>query len=122
MKTVWKYPIPLGDIIEIPMPRDARVLHVALQGREPTIWALVDDEHEPVMRRFRLAGTGQDLLAPLAVTEYLHHVGSFQIPNLIGEFEFVGHLFEVKQRVPPVHVFTGEGWVNVDGDVEELTP
>lgn len=81
IRTVYKYRLP-GDM-DISMPKNARVLCVQVQDGIPTLWALVDPNAEPVVRRFRVAVTG-GLLEP----EGMLYVGTYQIDW------FVGHVFE----------------------------
>ena len=59
MKTIWKFPIPVQDIIyRVMMPEGAEVLHFDVQNDQPTIWARVDPARSLVPHTFRLAGTG----------------------------------------------------------------
>ena len=87
-RTVWKFPLALQGLISVGMPEGAEILHLDMQGRVPTIWALVEPERPDVMRRFQLVGTG----APLAESDGfpVTHIGTcFDGP-------FVWHLFEAK--------------------------
>ena len=84
MRTIFKFPFIPRDEFKITMPKGADVLHVALQGDQPCIWAAVDNEEDQEPRDFRLVGTGH----PLPPVEYLY-VGTFQQPP------FVWHLFEI---------------------------
>lgn len=88
MKQVWKYSLatfPEG-IAEIEMPAYAEVVHVGLQDRTPTIWAVVDpDAKRKELRRFKIYGTGH------GIRENAKHVGTwFQGP-------YVWHLFEIER-------------------------
>lgn len=86
MKTVWKYDVPVKDEFSFSMPVGAVLLHVAVQGTEVKLWALVDPQQAGELRRFRLAGTGHPV-------EYRNvaHVGSFMLHS--GALVF--HLFEI---------------------------
>lgn len=86
MATIWKFPLPVGDTVTVKMPRGARVLHVAVQGRaeQPTIWAVVDPGEPMFERAFAVRGTGHDLGV---VGDY---VGTFML--LGGTLVF--HVFE----------------------------
>ena len=57
-KAVWKYEFLIGDEVEIRMPIGAKILHVAVQGVKPCIWALVGSHELKVKRRFAVRGTG----------------------------------------------------------------
>lgn len=106
MKTIWKFPFEVGDIIELEMPSEAIILHVDVQIQTtnqeygashgtsfgssvkqevPCIWALVDSEAPKETRKFRLFGTGH----PLS-DEPLTHCGSFKMAH----DKLVFHLFE----------------------------
>jgi hypothetical protein len=93
MKVIYRYPINMhraaeqGGAIEIEMPLGSRILHVAPQDRapfEPSIWALVDPNREPVSRRFEIHGTG--IPSDAFPTD---HVATWQQQG------YVWHLFEV---------------------------
>ena len=85
-KVVWKYPVPVEDQFHIDMPEGAQVLTVQTQAGKPQIWALVDEENEPVHYGFRILGTGHK-----CHTEVGKYVGSFQLAG--GSFIF--HLFQL---------------------------
>jgi len=83
MRQVFKYAFPIRDEFEIGMPGGAKIVLVESQiGSGPCIWALVDVNEQPKLRKFVLRGTGHPI--PGAV----NHVASFQAPP------FVWHLFE----------------------------
>jgi hypothetical protein len=88
MKTVWKYPVTIGDEFTLEMPLAAKVLTVQVQHGAPYLWALVDPANVDAMRtrRFRLAGTGH----PIEDTDGLKYVGTFQ---MFGG-SLVWHVFE----------------------------
>lgn len=81
MKTVWKFPI-LGGFEQLPMPRGAKILHVADQGGIITLWAEVDTTAERVRRGVVVVGTGR----PLPQGEG-SHVGT------VMQGEYVWHLY-----------------------------
>lgn len=70
MKTIWKFPI-FDWVDEIKIPRDAKVVHVAIQETVPTIWAEVELNNEFVGRGVAVIGTGQPVPADSAT-----HVGT----------------------------------------------
>ena len=85
MRTIWKFPIPIIDEIEVLMPAGAEVLSVGNQQEAAQVWAAVDDEMPTNHRHFKLRGTGH----PLTGDEG-RFVGSFQLAG--GRLVF--HLFE----------------------------
>lgn len=88
MRTIYKYPFQVEDVVTQFMPMGSEILAVQVQGDIPCIWAIVDPEAELEVRRFQLYGTGHTM--DIAVTQD-QHVGTFQ---LLGG-RFVGHLFDV---------------------------
>ncbi len=95
MKTVWKFPIPTQDgIIDILMPKNAEILHVADQYGQICLWALVDSDAEKVIRKFRIYGTGHPLVvnAHTGYNTYDTYVGTAM--QLDGKL--LWHIFEVK--------------------------
>ena len=91
MPMIAKYPLPLaqGEIHDIEMPADARVLTCQAQGIDPCLWALVDPANDTVVRRFMLVGTGWPI--DIDLVDSLTHIGTAQTPG------FVWHVFEVGQ-------------------------
>jgi hypothetical protein len=61
MNTVQKFPISVCDRMELEMPRDATLLHVAIVKARPCLWALVDESKPRVLRRFRLTATAEPI-------------------------------------------------------------
>ena len=57
MKTIHKYAISNGEVIEL--PKDAEILHVGLQGDSLFLWAYVDPNAPPEGRRFSIRATGE---------------------------------------------------------------
>lgn len=84
--TIWKFPIPIMDTIQIEMPAEAKILCVQVQGDTPTLWAIVDPEALKVKRTFYVRGTGHQMYG----AEKSLYVGTFQI--LGGSLVF--HLFD----------------------------
>jgi hypothetical protein len=94
MKTIWKYPLKTTDDQVVNMPVGAKILHLAVQGETPTLWALVEvddflDEESRVYesRRFRIFGTGHHI----STWDNLAYVGSYQL----GGGALVFHVFEL---------------------------
>lgn len=90
MKTIWKFPLKtFAPILEIEMPRNAKVLTVQVQKEIPCIWAIVEPQEKKETRKFRLLGTGHEFDIPIAQVKY---IGTFQLQS----GGFIGHLFETK--------------------------
>jgi hypothetical protein len=84
--TIWKFPIEIGGLVTITMPRRAEVLSVGVEKPDQVvIWAMVDPAAERTTRTFHVRGTGHDLTGGEG-----RFIGTFQLP----EHAFVGHLFE----------------------------
>ena len=73
----------------IEMPLGARILSVQVQMDEICIWALINDAHELVSRRFRVFGTGH----PIEGGDALTYLGTVQLL----EGRLVLHVFEDAQ-------------------------
>lgn len=82
--TIWKFPLPIDDVFEISMPRDAELLHVGTQNDAGYLWARVVPARLPESRLFCLRGTGHSIGIDC------RYVGSFMLHN--GALVF--HLFE----------------------------
>ena len=88
MTRVYKYPIDVQDVVQVMMPKGARVLTVQEQHGRPCLWAAVDPSQPKLeMRTFRIAGTGHAIVDEI-VDDY---VGTIQM--LDGRLVF--HVFEI---------------------------
>lgn len=87
MKAVWKFPVPIDDVVDINMPPGAKILHVAEQFGAPCIWALVTPGESTERRTFRFAGTGHPIEE--------RHAGTFVGTFFMEGGALVFHLFEV---------------------------
>lgn len=88
MKTIWKFPVQIGDFFEIEMPKGAKILHFGIQYDGPQMWVLVDSEVAKEKRQFMLVGTGHDI----------HHIGAplkYIGTVLMASDSLVWHLFEI---------------------------
>ena len=83
---IYKYPFPVIQNVTIKMPKGARILTVQMQGENPYIWAIVDQNMTKEDRHFKVYGTGHDL----NMKQNEEYIGTWQ------EGSFVWHLFEVK--------------------------
>lgn len=87
-KQVWKFVIDDITNIVIPMPKNAEVLTIQMQGQTPCIWALVEPTNELEKRYFELHGTGHTILYGVGVVrKYINTIQVFD-----GSLIF--HLFE----------------------------
>ena len=93
MRSIWKFPLPVGDFVAISMPAGARVLTVQTQGINACLWALVDTDAPRETRRFRVFGTGH----PVEGVEVDSYVGTIQ--QLGGAL--VWHVFEAEEGGRP---------------------
>ena len=85
-RTIWKFPLAVGDVSQIAMPEGAEILSVQTQQEQPCLWALVDPGATLEARSFRLAGTGHPIFE-----DNIRFIGTFQLSG----GSFVGHLFEL---------------------------
>jgi hypothetical protein len=86
MKTIYKYPVKITGEFDIGMPKDSKILYVAMQNGSPYMWVLVDPDATHETRTFSIVGTGN----PAAHVEVENYIGTFQ------QYQFVWHLFEIK--------------------------
>ena len=86
MKTIWKYELGTADNQQtIAIPKDGKILRVAVQRETPCIWVEVDPEAPKVNRQFAVYGTGHRM--PDVTQQY---VGTFTLMNET----FVLHVYE----------------------------
>lgn len=90
MAKVYKYDVPMAEVVTLELPEGARVLTVKMQGDHPKLWALVDPSQRLVTREFLLVGTGQEIAHPDTDAEALPYLGSFQPGHGL-----IFHLFEL---------------------------
>jgi hypothetical protein len=80
MKTIYKYRVPINDVVTINLPLDAKILHVNSQNDgqkgDDTIdvWALVDTDFVGKLpKHIRIVGTGH----PIEKELVLQYVNTF---------------------------------------------
>jgi hypothetical protein len=84
MNTVWKFPFAVKDGEQwVDMPVGAFPIHFAMQGSQPTLWAIVNPKEAREQRAFVIVGTGHEVPEP----------SCYQGTCFDGPF--VWHLFEV---------------------------
>lgn len=84
MTRMFKFKVPVGGgMTPINIQRDARIVHVDVQGRDVYFWAAIDEDYPLVTRRFTVLGTG------LEIPARHKYIGTAQSRD-----EFVWHLFE----------------------------
>jgi hypothetical protein len=88
MITVYKYELPNKSYFELELPKNSRILKVDAQGYNNVIWAFVNTDAKPEIRRFWKVGTGFNLDTRGNVLTY---IGTWQD----GDTDLVWHLFEV---------------------------
>lgn len=87
MKYVYKFPLPIDDIVIVQLPKYAKPLYVNEQNGVPCLWCLVDPDNPLELRRFRFAGTGH----PIKDEDCGKYVGSFYMKS--GALVF--HIFDI---------------------------
>lgn len=87
MKTIWKYQFSILDYFILSMPEGAEILSVQVQDGIPVLWALVDTNKAPMVRNFRVFGTGNPVVIDQGKTA--RFVGTIQ-----HEYSLVWHIFE----------------------------
>ena len=85
MKTIWKFPFIISDVLEIIMPSGAEVLSVGMQSDVPCLWAIVEDTQPVKLSKFYVVGTGHPLNEYTTSQSY---VTTFQ------DGPFVWHVFQ----------------------------
>lgn len=80
---IYKYMIT--PILDLELPKDAKILAVQIQRGEPQMWVLHDPFAEKTTRKFVAVGTGAYF-----ESDNLNYIGTFQLPTGL-----VYHLFEV---------------------------
>jgi hypothetical protein len=60
MSTIYKYHLPIRDVVELAAPELFRPLYVGEQlGRDLYLWALVNPDTSTVVHRILIYGTGR---------------------------------------------------------------
>ncbi len=91
IRTVHKYVFPhISDVVEVPMPRNAHLLHIAIQFGKLAVWALIAESQLSTIRRFPIAGTGH----PIESNGSMKHVGSV----IANEGSLVLHVFDCGEK------------------------
>ena len=78
MRTIWKYPLPVQDRVELEMPDGAEILTVASDTGEPCLWAAVETERPKGKRVLHIVGTGHPMPPESANWWY---IGTFFVPR-----------------------------------------
>lgn len=90
MRRIFKYRVPVGPPVEIRMPAESWLLHVAMQDGVPTIWLQVVEDDRFVVRRLVALGTGNE------VPDGANFVGTAVGPV------FVWHVYELEPLLRPL--------------------
>jgi hypothetical protein len=90
MRRVFKWKIPLQDVVEVQLPEGTQILKVEPQGLDKNVqlWGLCDPEMKNEKRKLRIAGTGHPINE-----KNLKHINTFQMV----EGQLVFHVFEVME-------------------------
>jgi hypothetical protein len=85
MKIIYKQALAITDEQHLTLPEAAKVLHVAVQGGQLTLWYMFDAAKKKTeTRTFRVVGTGHQI----ADAEQLTHLGTVLMSS------YVWHVFE----------------------------
>jgi hypothetical protein len=71
MQTVQKFALQVSAVLEVEMPRGARLLHLGIVRARPCVWALIDEPSPRVLRRFRLTASGEPIADLTADWKYV---------------------------------------------------
>jgi hypothetical protein len=82
-RTIWKYTLPLQDVVTLTMPVGAEVLSVGLQDGNITLWAMVHSTAPRMDRVFYVYGTGNPI-----------NGGEGRFIGTVQMNYFVWHIFE----------------------------
>ena len=85
MKTIYKYDVPLLDMVTMMMPVGAEVLSVGVQDGRVCLWAMVDPTTPLMSRVFYVCGTGGPV-----------NVGDARFIGTVQMDFFVWHIFEAR--------------------------
>lgn len=84
MEKIFKFPLKLTNITQIlHMPSGAEIMDFQMQGKVPTVWAIVGADMPIVTRYFFIRGTGHEVDC-----RSYDYIGTSQ------DEQFVWHLFE----------------------------
>lgn len=85
MNAIWKFQLDVLRVQNVPMPKSARLVHVAAQFEKPCVWAIVNPEEEMEGRQIGILTTGE-----LYRESDCIYIGSFMLDG----GSFVGHVVE----------------------------
>lgn len=90
MKTIFKYRVPVTDILSIKLPVDAQIRCIMVDPKDefPYIYAEVETENKTEERVFEVFGTGHEIIYDMGIERI--YLGSFTILN----GNFIGHVYE----------------------------
>lgn len=92
MKVIYKYPlgkIQHNSVIEIEMPKGAKVLDIQMQNGDPVVWAIVNPKHSLRKRVFHVFGTGFEM--------HDYEKKHYDHINTVQDGLLVWHIFEVHE-------------------------
>lgn len=73
MKAIYKYQIPVKEMVELELPKEARIIRIEDVDGEFFLWAVVEtnEDHPQEKRFFELYKTGQEIKSPITELNYL---------------------------------------------------
>lgn len=92
MRTIWKFPIAIGEDTTIEVPKMASIRLAGLDPAtgQPAIWVELDPARKRTERRFRIYGTGHEIEGDDGGFPQPLHIGS------VIQGPFVWHIFEIR--------------------------
>jgi hypothetical protein len=96
MAIIFKYPLNLTSQQTLRLPKGSKILKVAFQGPQLTLWAFVDEGQPLMPRRVWIVGTGWNLDTTEVHVEPEDYVDTVLQPPIS---EYVWHIFVEKEAV-----------------------
>lgn len=98
MKMIYKYPMGMeihhNAVIEMDLPKGAKILDIQMQGLIPMLWAIVNPKHETRKRTFHVFGTGFEMSD--YDKKHYDYITTVQQSTVLGG-PLVWHVFEVHE-------------------------
>ena len=96
MKVIHKYMMGVvghNSVVEIDMPKGAKILDIQIQHNQPVIWAVVNPKHKEHKHTYHVFGTGSEM------TDYdkKHYEYVRTVQENIDGAILVWHIFEVHE-------------------------
>lgn len=96
MRVIYKYPLPLQDIVELRLNKGAKIIDIRTQKDQPMLWAEVFTSRPMEFRTLYIVGTGQSMDH---LPSDIEHIGSYHLYD--GQLVF--HVYERPWQESPIH-------------------